>query len=201
MRKWIASLMFVLLMTSNAYGMVVKATGYFPSDYKSKAQARLEGGKYDRWGIDFDIYTKSDITTDELNLFLSKSGLAGLGGCFKEVEQLYGINAIALAAIAIEESGWGRHCANTNNLVGFKARKKSKQRYAAFKSKEECLHVIGKHLASNYVLPGQRYFHKSSTIRDINHYYCELKSWKNNVGGLINKILTYKNNIRKSVDM
>ena len=50
MRLWIASLMLVLLMTTNTFGMVVKVTGYFPSGYKSKAQARIEGGKYDRWG-------------------------------------------------------------------------------------------------------------------------------------------------------
>jgi len=28
----------------------VRLTGYFPSGYKSKAQARIEGGKYDRYG-------------------------------------------------------------------------------------------------------------------------------------------------------
>jgi hypothetical protein len=50
MRIWIASLLFVLLMASNVFCMTVKVTGYFPSGYKSAAQARLEGGKYDRWG-------------------------------------------------------------------------------------------------------------------------------------------------------
>jgi len=33
-----------------AWALDVKITGYFPSGYKSKRQARIEGGKFDRYG-------------------------------------------------------------------------------------------------------------------------------------------------------
>lgn len=181
--------------------VVIIAVALFISTFCSTFSYASNEIKLRATGYYIDINSQSDISAQELDAFLSKSGLAGLGKCFKEVESLYNINAEALSAIAIEESGWGKKCANTNNLVGFEARHKSKNRYAAFKSKEECLHIVAKHLANNYVKPGQKYFYKSAMLKDINHFYCELPTWKNNVGNIVKKIQKYKNNIRKHIDL
>lgn len=52
MPRWIASIIILSLVfnISAAWAFEVKITGYFPGGYTSKRQARIEGGKFDRYG-------------------------------------------------------------------------------------------------------------------------------------------------------
>lgn len=156
----------------------LRATGYYIEGIKTKAELN----------VNFDVTHKSDITSSELNNLFKGTGLDGLGSAFIQAQDIYGINAEFLSAIAIEESGWGRKCANSNNLFGIKAAKKIKSIYAAFKSKKECVEYVAKHLSNNYIRPGQKYFYKSAAIKNINHYYCELPSWKYNLVSIMKRI-------------
>lgn len=44
------TVLLVLNYLSAAWAFEVKITGYFPGGYTSKRQARIEGGKFDRYG-------------------------------------------------------------------------------------------------------------------------------------------------------
>jgi len=52
MQRWTASILALSLFLNitAAWAFEVKITGYFPDGYTSKRQARIEGGKFDRYG-------------------------------------------------------------------------------------------------------------------------------------------------------
>lgn len=54
------TLLLLLLNLSAAWALDVKITGYFPGGYKSKHQARIEGGPHDRYGRPLRTLQKYD---------------------------------------------------------------------------------------------------------------------------------------------
>lgn len=128
---------------------------------------------------ELDITSKSNLTTEQIQLLLQGTNLEDLTNKFKEIEEKYNINALFLISLCAFESNWGRSylARHKNNLVGLGARDANPIKYAKrFKSKEECLEQVSLHLTSNYLNDKGRYF-KGKRVKDVNRNYCTNNGW------------------------
>lgn len=134
-----------------------------------------------------NVLTPSNVTAEELSSGLLY-GLKRYAGCFVEMEEKYGINAIFLASVAALESGWCRTdiALNNNNLFGYKNSNGNGFRY--FSTKEESITTVAKHLRENYLTEGGTYFNGLS-VADINIKYCEQSSWTGKVNSIASGII------------
>lgn len=107
-----------------------------------------------------------------------KGNLPQYAADFLAAEQTYGVNAVFLAAIAAQESGWGRSelAVNRNNLFGIKG----DGSYKRFSSREACIQYVARHLSVNYLSPDGRYFH-GYEVKDVCVCYCGSDSWTRQV--------------------
>lgn len=123
----------------------------------------------------FDVRTKSQITAAQLNAKL-KNKLHNCGQYFIEVQNIYGINAEFLAAIAIHESGNGKSIAarRKNNFFGLMG----KRGQLSFNSPKECIEFAAKNItkSNGYYFGKGRY-----TISQIAKRYASDKRWANRV--------------------
>lgn len=101
---------------------------------------------------------------------------------FIQAQNDYGIDAVFLAAVAAEESGYGRYTINKNNIFGY-GRK-------AFGSVPECIDYVAGKIRSNYLNPDGIYY-KGYGVSDIAIYYNNGSTyWINNVTAIMNEITT-----------
>lgn len=134
-----------------------------------------------------NVLTPSNVTEEELKVGLLHD-LKRYAGCFVEMEEKYGINAIFLSSVAALESGWCRTdlAVKNNNLFGYKNASGNGFRY--FSSKEESINTVAKHLKNNYLTEGGEHYNGLS-VADINIKYCEQSDWCNKVGSIANGII------------
>lgn len=109
----------------------------------------------------YSVYTKSNLSVEQLNQALAGTYLAGCGQDFYDMEQLYNVNALFAIGVSGAESSYGKHQANTNNFWG---RKASSSRWMAFPSKRESILSFGEYMNKSM------YYGKS--IENINKIYC-----------------------------
>lgn len=138
----------------------------------------------------FAVTTPSYVTGYELDMVLAGTGLAGLGNAYAAAEQMYGINALFLAAITALESGWGGSviAGDKNNIAGYGAYDSSPYESAwSFRTREDCIMQVARSLAKEYVNPAGAYYH-GNTIAAINICYSTSSAWKNKVFRIINEL-------------
>lgn len=139
-----------------------------------------------------DIRKKSAASVDELNQLLSGSLLQGQGINFKRAEDIYGVNAYVLMAIAKLESAWGESkiARDKNNLFGYgafdSAPYESAKTYASY---EDSIYDVAKHLSENYLSPGGAYFNGYS-LDGVNQKYSTSPEWASKVRRIVSE-LTY----------
>lgn len=70
--------------------------------------------------LHFEVFKKTNLTPQTLDLILVGTGLAGHGQDFHDMEQTYGVNALFAMAVAKTESGLGtsNYAINRNNYFG-----------------------------------------------------------------------------------
>jgi beta-N-acetylglucosaminidase len=111
--------------------------------------------------------------------------MEGYAGVFVEAERKFRINAIGLASIIAQESGWGKSPAarNLNNMSGTYINGK----LAYFSSKEESIMYTAENIANNYLNPKGKYY-SGTSVQAINTRYCleddgktPMYSWTTNV--------------------
>lgn len=149
---------------------------------------------------DMDVTRLSNITPYELQNVLYNTvngeGLAPYASYFVEAEQLYGINAFFICALAAQESGWGRYAAgNGTNLTGYAVYNHGYEGETFEGGIRHNILATAELLAEKYVdangpyhteWPGYNY---GKSIYEINVRYC-LKSdmkttdfeWSSNIG-------------------
>lgn len=98
---------------------------------------------------------------------------------FITAQDKYGIDAVFLAAVAAEESGWGRYQFRKNNIFGFEG--------FDFSSHEECVDYVARYLSAEYLTPGGKYY-EGTSVEAINRHYNGRDSWENNVKQIMNDI-------------
>ena len=111
------------------------------------------------------------------------SGLKGELVCLAEdfvaAEEKYGVNAVFLAALAAQESGWGRHCFRQNNIFGWSGK--------SFDSKSECIDFVALKIAEKYLSEEGRCF-RGKTLYGVNVCYNGSEDWVFAVAGIMEKI-------------
>lgn len=130
----------------------------------------------------YDVRTKSDITAEQLNAKL-KNRLEGCGQFFIDAQEIYGINAEFLAAIAIHESGNGSSVAarRKNNFFGLMGRRGQLK----FESPAECIMCAAENLTkpTGYYFGSGRY-----TIASIGRKWATDKKWATRVAAAMRSI-------------
>lgn len=109
----------------------------------------------------YEVFTKSNLSVEQINKMLSKTGLADCGKYFYDMEQNWNVNALFAVAVACHESGNGWHKANSHNYFGFKGSKG----WMSFSSDEACIDYFGK------LMNKKLYYGKS--IEQIAVIYCD----------------------------
>lgn len=121
--------------------------------------------------MSMDVSRPSGVTVSELKL-VTKGGLVGLEEAFYKAEQDYGVNCLFVMAIAAHESANGTMCFRPNNMFGFGS--------SGFSSKAECIDVVSRALANNYLSPGGSLY-SGKTISSVNKRYAASTTWDDKV--------------------
>lgn len=155
-------------------------TGNYIDNDNSNGKTSLSNRSYIRPDINtFKVRTPSAVTSFELGEVFVGTNLEGLESSFVEAELETGVNAMFLASLAINESGWGKsYLSNAhNNLFGFGAYDNNPGSAEVFSSKDECIKTVAKFLAENYCDSSGRYY-VDGTISGINQVYASDSNWK-----------------------
>ncbi|ELC8442150.1 glucosaminidase domain-containing protein [Clostridium perfringens] len=99
--------------------------------------------------------SKTSFTADQINTYISNnaaynSKLRNTGKYFIEAQDKYGVNALTMLGIAINESAWGTsyYARNKNNLFGIGAVDSNPDDAFYFESVEQCINEFAKYQMS-----------------------------------------------------
>lgn len=123
-----------------------------------------------------DLTQLTGYSGTQLEKAIADSELKGLGEEYAMAERKYGVNALFIMAVTIQESGWGESdlAKGQNNLGGLV---NGEGGYQSFVTKAECIDYMGQHLAENYLAEDGAYYH-GKTSRDVAKIYCNPpQSW------------------------
>ena len=118
-----------------------------------------------------DVSQPSGVTVDDLRQ-VSRGAFVGLEEAFVKAEKDYGVNCLFVMGIASLESANGTICFKPNNMFGFGNR--------GFSSKAECIDVVSRALAYNYLTPGGGLY-SGKRITDVNRRYAASSTWDEKV--------------------
>lgn len=155
----------------------------------------------------YDVTQKSYVTEQELKEVLYKTkggdGLVPYASYFVEAEELYGLNAFFITAIAAQESGWGKKAAgNGTNLTGYAVYTRHHTGTTFKGGVRENILATAQLIANEYVNPEGRSYTKwddytGRSVFEINQKYCLLQDQKtvdnrwsqalNKIGNSLNK--------------
>ena len=140
----------------------------------------------EEYTINTDLREPCGLTAEQLDKGLLHN-LVGYGQDFLDAEEEYGVNAVALAAIAGHEGAWGRSDAsiNKNNFFGW-----GPGYY--FDEPIDGIMTVAESLYKNYLDPEGKWYN-GSDLEGVNIIYCstgpEPEEWKNMVASTMNSIV------------
>ena len=120
---------------------------------------------------DMDVSKPSGVTLADLKL-VSRGAFVGIEDAFLKAEEDYGVNCLFVMGIASLESANGTICYRPNNMFGFGGR--------SFSSKSECVDVVSRALANNYLTPGGSLYNGTRPT-DVNKRYAASSTWDEKV--------------------
>ncbi len=153
-------------------GVIIVRTVNLTPASESALQSLSEGIERSR-----EINEPCGLSEEELEEAL-KHELKQYAGDFLSAEEKHGVNAAFLAAIAAQESGWGRYCFRANNIFGF-GRK-------SFDSVPECIDYVAGYLAEHYIAEDGKYYN-GATVEGVSVCWCD-KSWAQAINNILYKI-------------
>lgn len=106
--------------------------------------------------------------------------LVPLAPQFIEAQETYGIDAVFLAAVAAEESGWGRYQFRQNNVFGFEN--------CDYDSLEQCIDHAASWIKTQYLTPGGLYY-EGVGVAEINQHYNGRPVWEEHVTAIMGQIV------------
>lgn len=118
-----------------------------------------------------DVSQPSGVSLSDLKL-VTRGALVGLEEAFLKAEEDYGINCLFVMAIASHESANGTMCYAPNNMFGYGG--------MSFSSKAECIDVVSRGLAQNYLATGGSLY-SGKTISSVNKRYAASTTWDDKV--------------------
>ena len=137
----------------------------------------------------FDARQPSLVTVYELNTALEGTGKEGFGEYYINAEMEYGVNAVFLLGISIQESGWGTSdiAAAKNNLFGYGADTENGENAVTFDSPEHSIMKVAEALSRDYLSEDGKY-HNGYTIHDINKLYAGDNGWGDNITSIMERL-------------
>jgi len=142
----------------------------------------------------FDITKPSGFTAEMLEASFEKYGgvaLQGTGEDFVGVEDEHGINAVALAAICANETGWGtsRLAREKNNMFGWGAYDRDPYYYAvSFSSQSHSIEQVGYKIKSRYLI-SEGPFYNGSNLKGMNVRYATDPHWAYKAASAMEKMI------------
>lgn len=106
--------------------------------------------------------------------------LKPLAPWFIQAQDKYGIDAVFLAAVSAEESGWGRYQFRNNNIFGFEN--------CDYDSLEACVDHAASWLHTEYLTPGGRYY-EGVGVADVNVHYNGRDTWEKHIAAIMHQIV------------
>jgi beta-N-acetylglucosaminidase len=136
-----------------------------------------------KWSPD-NVTSHSGVSESGLSKALEGTGLEGLAGSFIDAENEYNINAIFLASLIAQESGWGtsRRAVTDNNLSGYAVYSDS-SKGRVFNSKHDSVMETASLLSENYVGEGLK------DIHSINGKYSADDLWAQRIISIANDMV------------
>ena len=162
--------------TINSEQEATKENDKAPSNTDTTVAISRGAGNVHSVTVDDDLYY---YTAEELEKGLLHD-LKPLAPLFVQAQDKYGIDAVFLAAIAAEESGWGRHQFRKNNIFGFYG--------PQFESLEHCIDYVANFLLTEYLTPDGKYY-KGTSVAAVNTYYNGRDTWEEHVTKIMNNIV------------
>lgn len=132
------------------------------------------------------VLRRSNLTAEELATGLFDE-LPKYAETFIEAEQVTGVNAVFLASIAAQESGWGTSpiARNKNNLFGWTD---DYGYYMHFESVEACILYVADCIRFNYLEPEGEWF-EGYEVADVCVHYNGNPSWETAVSNIMGEII------------
>lgn len=126
-----------------------------------------------------------------LRAYLAGTPLEDLAPAFLEAQAEHGVDAIALTAVAVLESGWGRWPLGPggNNVTGYGAADSDPVRLArGFDSREACIDTTAALLGGDYLAADGRWF-TGVTVAAVGRHYATDPAWGSKVAAIMREIL------------
>lgn len=164
---------------------------------------------------DMDVTRLSNMNAYELENVLYNTvngdGLAPYASYFIEAEQMYGINAFFVCAIAAHESGWGSSAAGGGtNLTGYAVYNSSSDGKTFEGGIRHNVLETARLLAEDYVNPQGRYhtvwdnYNNGKSIYEINVRYClydDMQTtdfgWSSSIGSIAHRLVDKYHELRQ----
>lgn len=143
----------------------------------------------------YNLLEPSNITREQMYNVLEGTALQTLSDGYVYMEEVYGINALFLASLSAEESGWGTSelAMYNNNIGGIKS---STGDWEYFNDWFECLSFKADLLYNDYLKEDGIYYNGLS-IWNVNTSYCEQNTWADNISSIAYELLDKANNLIK----
>lgn len=143
-----------------------------------------------------NLWEKSNATVNDMTIALKGTGLESVAYYYVQAEKDWGVNAIFLASLTAEESGWGNsyRARYQNNLSGY-AVYSAEAEGETFSSKEESIMATAKLICNDY-LKTSGIYHNGISIYSVNIRYCpdDDGNWSNNINSIANSLVSKINN-------
>lgn len=119
-----------------------------------------------------DLLKPSNMSVDDMYKVLEGTSLYELAPVYIEAENTYGVNALFIAGLTAEESGWGtsKRAVEDNNLTGLGVYSDSSTGINAHTKRDNIL-MTTKQIKNNYLTSGGSYYNGFS-IQAVNTRYC-----------------------------
>ena len=118
-----------------------------------------------------DMSKPSGVTVADLKL-VTRYKLVGTEKKLYQMEQDYNLNCLFLLGVASHESAYGTSQFHKNNVCGYG--------YSDYDSIDDCLDIVGRVLAKNYLDPDGSYY-TGTTIDSVNKTYAADPAWDSKV--------------------
>lgn len=165
----------------------LKDTNYEVNTTSEKIKLIGDDVVYAERNPNMDISSRTYLTAGEIDEYLGGTALYGIGQAVIECEHKYGVNAIFILAVAIEESGWGSsYLARTrNNLFGIAAYDSNVDAAFNYDSKADCIDYFCRLITKEYFSIGR------TDVYSVGSMYCTSSQWGDNITRNMRNIINH----------
>lgn len=175
-----------------------KSNDNLREDFKA-SQLKIQQMEQDVYFTPANVATSSHATQYHMSKALKGTPLEVEANTFVKAEKKYGVNALFLAGIVAQESGWGKseRAKYQNNLSGYAVYSRGAIG-AYFNDWESSIMATAKLISEDYLNESGKYYTGKSS-RAVNTHYCQVDgkadyTWSEQVDKIVNELVSKANN-------